>query len=75
MIKEKNPLLKLQFVKKRSSFSKFYNNYSELFYELYSILLDNSIGNLWTECSYILFGYIQLIAHIFDPTVSIIKML
>ena len=75
MIKETNPLLKLKLVKKSSSFSQFYNNYSELFYELYSILLDNSIGNLWTECFYILFGYIQIIAYIFDPIVSIIKML
>ena len=75
MIKETNPLLKLKLVKKSSSFSQFYNNYSELFYELYIKLLDNSIENLWSECFIILFSYIQIIAYIFDPIVSIIKML
>jgi hypothetical protein len=75
MIKETNPLLKLKLVKKSSSFSQFYNNYSELFYELYIKLLDYSIENLWSECSIILFSYIQIIAYIFDPIVSIIKML
>jgi hypothetical protein len=75
MIKETNPLLKLKLVKKSSSFSQFYNNYSELFYELYIKLLDNSIESLWSECSIILFSYIQIIAYIFDPIVSFIKML
>jgi len=70
MIKEKNPLLKLKLVKKPSSLSKFYNNYSELFYELFSMLLENSIENIWNECFIILSGYIQIIAYIFDPIVS-----
>ena len=75
MIKEKHPLLKLKLVKKTSSFSQFYNNYSELFFELFSILLENSIENIWNECFFIFLGYIQLISYIFDEIVSIIKML
>ena len=62
-------------MKKTSSFSQFYNNYSELFFELFSILLENSIENIWNECFFIFLGYIQLIAYIFDEIVSIIKML
>ena len=75
MIKEKHSLLKLKLVKKTSSFSQFYNNYSEIFFELFSILLDNSIENLWNECFIILFGYFQLIAYIFDSNVSIINVI
>ena len=70
MIKEKNPLLNLKLVKDKSPLFDFYNNNIETLFELFDLLLDNPIENIWFEFIKILFGYTQLIAFAFDPGVS-----
>ena len=70
MIKEKNPLLNLKIVKDKSPLLDFYNNEIETLFELFDLLLDNPIENIWFEFIKILFGYTQLIAFAFDPGVS-----
>ena len=70
MMKEKNPLLNLKLVKDKSPLLDFYNNNVETLFELFDLLLDNPIENIWFEFIKILFGYTQLIAFAFDPGVS-----
>ena len=70
MMKEKNPLLNLKLVKDKSPLFDFYNNNIETLFELFDLLLDNPIENIWFEFIKILFGYTQLIAFAFDPGVS-----
>ena len=70
MIKEKNPLLKINLTKTKSNLFIFFNTYIQSFYALFDLILENSIENFWFECINILLGYFQLIAYIFDPTVS-----
>ena len=70
MIREKNPLLKLTIKNRKSRLFEFYNSNSESLYELFYLIMENSIENFWYECINILLSYIQLIAYLFDPTVS-----
>ena len=70
MIREKNPLLKLKIQNRKSTLFEFYYSYWESLYELFDLIIENSIDNFWYECINILLGYIQLIAYMFDPTVS-----
>ena len=70
MIREKNPLLKLKIKKRKSTLYEFYYSNSESLYELFDLIIENSIDNFWYESINILLGYIQLIAYMFDPTVS-----
>ena len=70
MIKEKNPLLNLKIVKDKSPLWDFYNNNVETLFELFDLLLNNPIENIWFEFIKIFFGYFQLIAFSFDPGVS-----
>ena len=70
MIGEKNPLLKLKIKNRKSTLYEFYYSNSESLYELFDLIIDNSIENFWYESLNIILGYIQLIAYILDPTVS-----
>ena len=70
MIMEKNPLLKLKIQNRKSTLFEFYYSYSESLYELFDLIIENSIDNFWYECINILLGYFQLIAYMFDPIVS-----
>ena len=70
MIKEKNPLLKLKLKKSVSLFMNLYNNNVESFFDLYDTLLEAPFENIWFETIHILFGYCQLMAYLFDGTVS-----
>ena len=72
MINEKNPLIKLKLQKSISPLMSLYNNNVESFYDLYDIILEAPFENIWFETMHILFGYCQLIAYLFDATVSII---
>ena len=69
MIKEKNPLLELKLQKSVSPLMNFYIKNVESFYDLYDIILEAPFENIWFETIHILFGYCQLIAYLFDPTV------
>ena len=70
MIKEKSQLLKLNLSKKDSHF-ELKNSLYESFYSLYSLILEDPIENFWFELFHILFGYLQLIAYLFDSIVNI----
>ena len=70
MIKENNPLLRLKLQKSISPLMSLYENYVELFYDLYDIILEAPFENIWFEAIHILFGYCQLMAYLFDATVS-----
>ena len=72
MIKENNPLLKLNIEKKKSFTVEFYNSLSEDFYCLFDSLLEKPIESFWVECLHLFFGYTQIMAFIFDSTVRII---
>ena len=69
MLKEAN-LLKIKLHKSTSFLLKFYNDNSELLFTLYDLLLENPIEIFWYEFIHIFFGYSQLIAYLFDATVS-----
>jgi len=70
MFKEAN-ILKLKLHKSTSFLLKFYNDNSEVLFTLYDLLLENPIEIFWYEFVHIFFGYSQLIAYLFDSTVSI----
>ena len=70
MFKEAN-ILKLKLHKSTSFLLKFYNDNSEVLFTLYDLLLENPIEIFWYEFLHIFFGYSQLIAYLFDSTVSI----
>jgi hypothetical protein len=73
MIREKNPLLKLELKKEKSLIFNNINDIFECLYELYDLMLDNPIENIWYECLSIVISYFQLIALMFDKIVSIIN--
>lgn len=72
MLKDKSPLLKINFKKENQYLSNVINNFIESLYALYDYILDDPIEILWYECLSIIINYLQIIAFIFDKTVSII---
>ena len=70
MIREKTPLLELKLQKSVSPLMNLYNNNVESLYDLYEIILEDPFENIWFETIHILFGYFQLMAYLFDATVS-----
>ena len=73
MLKEKNPLLKLNLKKEKSILSKIINFTFEALYGIFDFILDNPIENFWYECINILISYFQLITLMLDDTVSQFK--
>lgn len=71
MLKDKNPLLKINYQKENPKLSNIIDYIFESLYSLYDFILDDPIEILWYECFNILLSYLQLIAFIFDKTVSI----
>ena len=72
MLKDKHSLLKLNFKKQIPQLSNMLDYIFESLYALYDLILDNPIENFWYEIFNIIISYLQLIAFIFDKTVSII---
>ena len=70
MIKEKMPLLRLKLKKSISPLMNLYTNNAESFYDLFDVILESPFENIWFEIIHILFGYFQLMAYLFVPTVS-----
>ena len=70
MLKEKNPVLKLK-IKIENSTSV--NKIFESLYSLYHFILNEPIEIFFLYFLSILLSYLQLIAFIFEDTVSIIK--
>jgi hypothetical protein len=73
MLRQKSPLLKLELKKEKSLIFTNINDIFECLYELYDLMLDNPIENIWYECLSIVISYFQLIALMFDKIVSIIN--
>ena len=69
MLKDKNPVLKIK-IKKENSSSV--NKLYEALFSLYCFILNDSIEIFFLDCLGILLSYLQLIAFIFEDTVSII---
>ena len=71
MLKEKNPLLKLD-LKREDSFisNEIFSIYENVF-SLYDLILSNPFENLWFELFSIILGYCQLGLYLFDSTVRI----
>ena len=72
MLKDKKSLLKLNFKKQIPQLSNIFDYIFESLYALYDLILDDPIENFWYESFNIIISYLQLIAFIFDKTVSII---
>ena len=71
MLKDKNPILKIKInLENSSSVNKFY----EALYLLYDFMLNDPIEIFFLDFLGILLSYLQLIAFIFEDTVSIIKI-
>jgi len=69
MLKDKNPVLKIK-IKKENSSSV--NKLYEALFSLYCFILNDSIEIFFLDFLGILLSYLQLIAFIFEDTVSII---
>jgi len=74
MLKEKSPLLNLELKKEKELIFDNINNIFECLYELYDLILDDPIENIWYECISIVISYFQLISLMFDKIVSIILL-
>ena len=72
MLKDKNPLLTIKLEKQKPKLSNIFNYIFESLYALYDVILDDPIENFWYEVFNIIISYFQLIAFIFDKTVSLI---
>lgn len=72
MLKEKNPLLNLKLNHNKRFLSDLYDSFSEGIFMLYDFILEEPVENFWYECFNIIISYFQLIAFIFDKTVSLI---
>ena len=72
MLKEKNPVLK---IKKEVETSSSFNKFFEALYSLYDFILNESIDVFFLDFFNILLSYLQLIAFIFEDTVSIIQII
>jgi len=72
MLKEKNPVLK---IKKEVETSSSINKFFEALYSLYDFILNESIDVFFLDFFNILLSYLQLIAFIFEDTVSIIQII
>ena len=75
MLKEKNSLLILKIKNQQSVKCQILRNLYESLYLLFDSILDQPIENIWYECIIILLGNLQLIAYIFNRTVSKISIL
>ena len=72
MLKDKSAILKINFQKEKPYLLNIINNFLESLYALYDFILEDPIEIFWYECFSIIISYLQLIAFIFDKTVSII---
>lgn len=70
MLKEKNPLLKINLNEDKYEISNILKNIYENLYSLFDVILDNPIENFWYECLGIIISHIQLLIYLFDKTVS-----
>lgn len=70
MLKEKNPLLKLNLIENKFILSEICVKIFESFYKLFDIILEDPIENFWFEFLSIVMGYSQILYYLVDRTVS-----
>ena len=70
MLKEKNPLLKLNLIEKKFILTELCIKIFESFYKIFDIILEDPIENFWFEFLGIVLGYSQIIYYWVDRTVS-----
>ena len=70
MLKEKNPLLKLNLIEKKFILTEICIKIFESFYKIFDIILEDPIENFWFEFLGIVLGYSQIIYYWVDRTVS-----
>ena len=70
MLNENNSLLNLKLKKEKSILIKVGKKYLEALYELFELLLIDSIENIYFEIISLFIGYLQIIMFIFNETVS-----
>ena len=70
MLKENNPLLKLDIKVKKSFLFNIIIKVLESFYALFDLILEDPIENFWYEIVSIVLGYIQILYYLIDKTVS-----
>ena len=70
MLKENNSLINLKLIKEKSLLTKVGKKFFEALYELFELLLIDPFENIYLEIICILIGYLQIIAFIFNETVS-----
>jgi hypothetical protein len=70
MLKDKNPLLKLNLTEKKFILTEICIKIYESFYKLFDIILEDPIENFWFEFIGIVVGYSQILYYLIDRTVS-----
>jgi hypothetical protein len=70
MLKDKNPLLKLNLTEKKFILTEICIKIYESFYKLFDIILEDPIENFWFEFIGIVMGYSQILYYLIDRTVS-----
>jgi len=70
MLKENNPLLKLDIKVKKSYIFSIIMKVLESFYALFDLILEDPLENFWYEIVSIVLGYIQILYYLIDKTVS-----
>jgi len=70
MLKENNPLLKLDIKMKKSYIFSIIMKVLESFYALFDLILEDPLENFWYEIVSIVLGYIQILYYLIDKTVS-----
>ena len=69
MLKEKNPLLKLNIKINEETITNLNGNFFEGLFSLYDFILEDPIENFWYECFNIIISYLQLISFSFYESV------
>ena len=70
MLKESNPLIHLNLVKKPIFISNSLKLIYEALYELYRYILEDPFESFWFECIGIVIGYAQILLYLIDKTVN-----
>ncbi len=69
MLKEKNPLLKLNIKINEETTTNLNGNFFEGLFSLYDFILEEPFENFWYECFNIIISYLQLISFSFYESV------
>ena len=74
MLKEKNPLIKLELKSKKGALNIIIQESYNALFTLYYLILEDTMENIIYEMINIIIGYLQLIIFIFDYTVRLLLL-